>query len=124
MCHEGHAGHLERRYLLLPGIRSSDTFVLDTKADPRNPVLAHTIAAEELATKAGYSRPHTVHCGPGGIFMSGLGGANGNEGPGGVALLDHDTFEVIGPWEAEDGPQFFAYDIWWHLRRPTVSRAW
>ena len=55
------------------------------------------ITAEELAAKAGYSRPHTLHCGPGGIFMSAIGGANGNDGPGGVALLDHDTFDVVGP---------------------------
>jgi selenium-binding protein 1 len=82
-------------------------------------VLAHTIEADELAAKAGYSRPHTVHCGPGGIFMSSLGGAN-DDGPGGVALLDHDTFEVIGPWERDRGPQYFAYDVWWHLRHDTV----
>jgi selenium-binding protein 1 len=121
LCHEGHDHvELERRYLVVPGIRSSNTYVLDTKPDPRNPVVTHTIEAGELAAKAGYSRPHTVHCGPGGIFMSALGGANGNDGPGGVALLDHDTFEVIGPWEADHGPQFFAYDFWWHLRYDTV----
>ena len=67
LCHDGHGGHqgepLERRYLLVPGIRSSTTYVLDTKPDPRCPVLTHTIEATELAAKAGYSRPHTVHCG-------------------------------------------------------------
>ena len=47
--------------------------------------------------------PHTVHCGPGGIFMSNLGGANGGGGPGGVALIDHDTFEVTGAWETDRG---------------------
>ena len=122
LCHEGHDHHngLERRYLLVPGIRSSTTYVLDTKPDPRNPVLKHTIEAGELAAKAGYSRPHTVHCGPGGIFMSALGGANGDDGPGGVALLDHDTFEVLGPWETDRGPQYFAYDLWWHLQHDTV----
>ena len=122
LCHEGHDQHngLERRYLLVPGIRSSTTYVLDTKPDPRNPVLKHIIEADELAAKAGYSRPHTVHCGPGGIFMSALGGANGDEGPGGVALLDHDTFEVVGPWEEDRGAQFFAYDFWWHLQQDTV----
>lgn len=123
LCHDGHHGHehvLERRYLVVPGIRSSHTYVLDTKADPRNPVLHHTIHAEELAAKAGYSRPHTVHCGPGGIFMSALGGADGADGPGGVALIDHDTFEVIGPWERARGAQFFAYDVWWHLKYDTV----
>ena len=120
LCHEGHDHDgLERRYLVVPGIRSSNTYVLDTKPDPRNPVLAHTIEADELAAKAGYSRPHTVHCGPGGIFMSSLGGAN-DDGPGGVALLDHDTFEVIGPWEKDRGAQYFAYDVWWHLRHDTV----
>src|SRR5947207_2499686 len=68
LCHKGHAhdGTLERRYLLVPGLRSSNTYVLDTKGNPREPTLAHTIEAKELAAKAGYSRPHTVHCGPGG----------------------------------------------------------
>jgi methanethiol oxidase len=123
LCHQGHGDHgqpLERRYLLVPGLRSSRTYVLDTKDDPRNPKVVHTIEAEELAAKAGYSRPHTLHCGPGGIFMSALGGAGGNDGPGGVALLDHDTFEVIGAWEADRGDQVFAYDVWWHLGHDTV----
>ena len=122
LCHEGHGHHeaLERRYLLVPGLRSSATYVLDTKPDPRNPVLMHTIEAGELAAKAGYSRPHTVHCGPGGIFMSALGGTDGAEGPGGVALIDHDTFEVTDAWELDRGSQFLAYDVWWHLKYDTV----
>ena len=80
----------------MPGLRSSRT--LRPRHQARPPAATRrqrTIEAEELAAKAGYSRPHTVHCGPGGIFMSALGGANGNDGPGGVALLDHDTFEVV-----------------------------
>ena len=52
--------------------------------------------------------------------MSALGGANGNDGPGGVALLDHDTFDVVGAWELDRGDQFFAYDVWWHLNHDTV----
>src|SRR6266540_3642647 len=118
--HQGHAGPLERRYLIVPGIRSSRTYVLDTKPDPRNPNVVHEITAEELASKAGYSRPHTLHCGPGGIFMSALGGAGGDDGPGGVALLDHDTFDVVGAWEHDRGEQYFAYDVWWHLNHDTV----
>src|SRR5919201_276284 len=116
LCHEGHAHHgLERRYLLVPGLRSSRTYVLDTKSDPRQPQVVHTIEAEELAANAGYSRPHTLHCGPGAIYLSSLGGANGSEGPGGVALIDHDSFEVIGAWEKDRGDQYFGYDVWWHL---------
>src|SRR5207244_2591377 len=118
LCHEGHAHHgLERRYLIVPGIRSSRTHVLDTKPDPRQPQVVHTIEAEELAAKAGYSRPHTLHCGPGGIFMSNLGGANGNDGPGGVALIDPDSFEVVGAWATDRGEQYFGYDVWMHATR-------
>jgi selenium-binding protein 1 len=109
LCHHAHHDHgqpLERRYLIVPGIRSSRTYVLDTKPDPRNPKVVREIQAEELAAKAGYSRPHTLHCGPGGIFLSALGGANGNDGPAGIALLDHDTFDVIGPWEQDRGEQY------------------
>jgi selenium-binding protein 1 len=125
LCHEGHEGVLERRYLVVPGLRSSRTYVLDTKPDPRAPQVVHTIEAEELAAKAGYSRPHTVHCGPGGIFMSNLGGANGSEGPGGVALIDHDTFEVTGAWETNRGDQFYAYDVWWHLKEDVgITSEW
>src|SRR5919108_4840764 len=123
LCHQGHGDHgtpLERRYLIVPGLRSSRTYVLDTKADPRNPKVVHTIEADELAAKAGYSRPHTLHCGPGAIFMSALGGAGGDEGPGGIALLDHHTFDVIGPWELDRGDQYFGYDGWWHLDHDTV----
>jgi methanethiol oxidase len=75
--------------------------VLDTKDDPRNPTVVHELDADELAAKAGYSRPHTVHCGPGGIYLFNLGGANGNDGPGGVALLDHDSFDLVGAWELD-----------------------
>jgi selenium-binding protein 1 len=118
--HGGHSGPLERRYLIVPGIRSSRTYVLDTQPDPLAPTVVREIPAEELAAKAGYSRPHTVHCGPGAIFLSALGGADGNDGPGGVALLDHDTFDVIGAWELDRGDQYFAYDVWWHLDYDTV----
>jgi selenium-binding protein 1 len=122
LCHQGHGDHgrLERRYLIVPGIRSSRTYVLDTKPDPLNPRVVHTIEAAELATKAGYSRPHTIHCGPGGIFLFALGGTDGNDGPGGIAVLDHDTFEVIGAWELDRGDQYFGYDGWWHLNYDTV----
>ena len=127
LCHEGHAEHgaLERRYLVVPGLRSSRTYVLDTQPEPREPHVVRTIEPDELAEKAGYSRPHTVHCGPGGIFMSALGGANGDEGPGGVALIDHDTFEVIGAWETDRGDQRFGYDVWWHLNHDVaITSEW
>src|SRR3954451_14571615 len=75
--------HVERRYLVVPGLRSSRIHILDTKDNPTQPEIVKVLEAEELAKRAGYSRPHTVHCGPEGIYVSALGGANGNEGPGG-----------------------------------------
>jgi methanethiol oxidase len=125
-AHEGHdMSNLQRRYLLLPGLRSSNVHVFDTQPDPKSPKLVKTITADELASKAGYSRPHTLHCGPDGVFLSCLGGAHGNDGPGGLALLDHETFDVIGSWERDRGPQFLAYDAWWHLNRNTlITSEW
>ena len=92
--------------------------MLDVKEDPRAPKLVKVIEAEEIARKAGYSRPHTVHCGPDGIYVSALGDPEG-DGPGGVFLLDHDDFSVKGQWEADRGPQELAYDFWWHLNLGT-----
>jgi selenium-binding protein 1 len=111
--------HLERRYLLVPGLRSSRIHVIDTKPDPRQPRLVKVIEAGEVANRAGYSRPHTFHCGPDGIYVSALGAPDGN-GPGGVFVLDHETFEVLGRWEVDRGPQHLAYDFWWHLGYDTM----
>lgn len=126
LMHEGHDMHgLARRYLLLPGIRSSTIHVYDTHPAPASPQLVKTISADELASKAGYSRPHTLHCGPEGIFLSCLGTATGSEGPGGIALLDHDTFDVLRAWETDRGPQYLAYDAWWHLQQNTaITSEW
>jgi selenium-binding protein 1 len=106
--------HVERRYLLVPGLRSSRIHIFDTKANPRQPELIKIIEPEELAARADYSRPHTIHCGPDAIYVSALGTASG-DGPGGVFLLDHESFDVLGRWEMDRGPQYLAYDFWWHL---------
>ncbi|MDQ5852685.1 MAG: selenium-binding family protein, partial [Chloroflexota bacterium] len=65
--------HLERRYLLIPGLRSSRMYIVDTKPDPRQPHIVKIIEPEELQGKSGYSRPHTTHCGPDAIYVSALG---------------------------------------------------
>src|SRR4051794_18049160 len=112
--------HVERRYLLVPGLRSSNIHIVDVKGDSgKEPKLVKTVTAEEIARKAGYSRPHTVHCGPDGIYVSALGNPEG-DGPGGIFLLDHDDFSVKGAWENDRGPQELAYDFWWHLNYGTV----
>ena len=81
--------HVARRYLLVPGLRSSRIHVIDVE-NPHEPKFAKVIEAEEIASKTGYSRPHTVHCGPDGIYVSALGNPEG-DGPGGIFLLDHEN---------------------------------
>ncbi|GAA3159129.1 selenium-binding family protein [Planomonospora alba] len=116
--------HVERRYLVVPGLRSSRIYILDT-AGRVSPEIVKVIEPEELASRAGYSRPHTVHCGPEGIYVSALGGADGRDGPGGIAILDHTSFEVLGRWEVDRGPQYLAYDFWWHINHDVlVSSEW
>src|SRR5947209_4832795 len=61
--------HMERRFLLLPGLRSSRLYVVDTKPNPRQPVITKTIQPEEIMSRSGYSRPHTLHCGPDTIYV-------------------------------------------------------
>jgi methanethiol oxidase len=111
--------HIERRYFVIPGLRSSRLHVVDVKEDPVNPKLVKVIEAEDLAKRTGYSRPHTVHCGPDGLYLSALGAPDGG-GPGGVALLDHDSFDPRGRWELDRGPQELAYDVWWNIGFDTL----
>jgi len=106
--------HVERRYLIVPGLRSSRIHVIDTKPDPTKPKIVKVIEPQVVAERTGYSRLHTVHCGPDSIYLSALGSPSG-DGPGGIFALDHDDFEPLGRWEVERGPQQFSYDFAWHL---------
>jgi selenium-binding protein 1 len=124
LCPTASHPHVERRYLLVPGLRSSRVHVLDTKPDPRQPRLVKVIEPEEVAARSGYSRAHTSHCGPDGIYMNALGAPDG-DGPGGIFVLDHDDFSIRGPWEKERGPQRLSYDFWWHLGHDTmITSEW
>ncbi|HEX8115021.1 MAG TPA: selenium-binding protein SBP56-related protein [Kofleriaceae bacterium] len=116
--------HVERRYLLVPGLRSSRIHVFDVKPNPRKPTLVKTIEPGEIAHRTGYSRPHTIHCGPDGLYVNALGNPEG-DGPGGIFILDCESFDVRGRWEVDRGPQELAYDFWWHLGYDTLlSSEW
>ena len=41
-----------------------------------------TISGKDLSGKAGSSRPHTMHCGPDGVFLTCIGGPEGDVYPG------------------------------------------
>jgi selenium-binding protein 1 len=39
--------------------------------------------------------------------------------------MDHETFEPLGRWEVDRGPQQLGYDAWWHLGYDTmVTSEW
>ena len=122
----GHA-FLERRYLIIPGIRSSRIYIIDTKPHPTQAKIHKIIEPEELFRKTGYSRPHTVHCGPEGIYVSALGGGgkDGTDGPPGIFIMDCETFDILGRWEIDRGSQNRHYDFWWNLPRDyMVTSEW
>ena len=75
--------------------------------DPKEAKIVKVIEPEELVRKTGYSRPHTVHCGPEGVYISTLGakGVDGTDGVPGIFLLDCESFEILGRWEMDRGDQ-------------------
>ncbi len=124
LCPNAPHPHVERRYLVVPDIRSSHITILDIKEQPTKPQVVKVIEPGELFERTGYARPHTVHCGPDGIYISALGNPAG-EGPGGIFILDHDTFEVLGRWEIDRADQYLHYDFWWHLGYDTlITSEW
>ena len=104
----------QRRYLVLPGLRSSRIHIVDV-IDSRTPKL-HKVIEPAAVKGLNLSAPHTVHCLPDGqIMLSMLGNAQG-EGPGGFLLLD-DKFEIAGHWEKDSAGMKFNYDFWYQPRR-------
>jgi methanethiol oxidase len=112
-----------RRFLVIPGLRSSRLYIVDT-IDPKAPKLHKTIEPEEIRTKTNLTAPHTVHClANGQVMISMLGDSEGNA-PGGFLLLD-ENFEILGRWEGQAETMQFNYDFWYQPRHNVmVSSEW
>lgn len=112
-----------RRYLLVPGLRSSNIHVVDC-LDEATPKLIKTIDGSRVRAELNLSAPHTVHCLPSGQTMiSMLGDAQGNA-PGGFLLLD-ENFDLAGRWEQPSEQMRFNYDFWYQPRHNVmVSSEW
>ncbi|WNZ26995.1 selenium-binding protein [Leptolyngbya sp. NK1-12] len=112
-----------RRFLIIPGIRSSRIYIVDTN-NPKAPTLHKIIEPEEIRSKTKLTAPHTVHClADGQIMISMLGDEDGNA-PGGFLLLD-DKFDIIGRWEHQAEAMKFNYDFWYQPRHNVmVSSEW
>lgn len=112
-----------RRFLVIPGLRSSRIYIVDT-AQARAPKLHEVIEPEEIKSKTNLSAPHTVHClADGQVMISMLGDSEGN-GPGGFLLLD-ENFEIARRWERSVSTMKFNYDFWYQPRHNImVSSEW
>src|SRR5437899_1918700 len=51
LCPNAPHPHVERRYLIAPGLRSSNIHIIDTKPDPRQPKLVKTVTAKAVAER-------------------------------------------------------------------------
>lgn len=51
-----------------------------------------------MAARTDYASPHAIHCVPDAILVSALGAPDGDE-PGGIFMMDHESFNVLGKWE-------------------------
>src|SRR5437763_1725421 len=64
LCPTGSHTHGDRRYLVVPGIRSSRPYIPATQEHPTAPPAAKVLEAGDLGKQGSYPRPHTVRCGP------------------------------------------------------------
>ena len=120
-CH--HDASKERRYLIVPGVRSSRIHILDCVSDPRAPRIAKVIEGDEIKEKTDLSAPHTVHCLGPDIILSMLGDAKG-DAPGGFLHVNED-FEIVGRWENDISGMNYNYDFWYQPRHNVmVSSEW
>ena len=105
---------MSRKYLLVPGVRSNNIYVVDTASNPIAPCLHKIVDGVEIKRKTNLSGPHTVHCLGTEIIISFLGDSKG-EAPGGYLHLNKD-FEIVGRWENSMGDIPVSYT---HLTLPT-----
>ena len=120
-CHSDSS--MSRRYLIIPGVRTTNFYIVDTAADPRNPTMHKVLDGDEIKQKTNLSAPHTVHCLGSDIIVSMLGDADGNA-PGGFLHLNK-NFEIVGRWENDISGMNFNYDFWYQPRHNMmVSSEW
>src|SRR6185312_1560923 len=60
LCPQAPHPHMERRYLVVPGIASPPTHIPEAKADTTHPKIAKIIEPEDSTGRPGYTSPHTM----------------------------------------------------------------
>ena len=125
LCPNAPHPHVERRYLVVPGLRSSRIHILDTKPDPQEPEDRQGDRAGGDGREGRLHPARTPSIAAPKASTSPRSATREGKAPGGVFLMDHETFDVLGRWEIDRGPQQLAYDAWWHLGHDTmVTSEW
>ncbi|CAM9983157.1 unnamed protein product [Lampetra fluviatilis] len=114
-----------RDKLILPSLISSRIYVVDTGSEPRAPRMHKVVEPVDVFWHTGQAHPHTSHClASGEVMISTMGDPAGNA-KGGFILLDGESFEVKGQWQAEGESVPFGYDFWYQPRHNVmVSSEW
>jgi methanethiol oxidase len=123
ICASCHAAEGNRRYLVVPGLKSGRIYIVDALS-PTQLKLHKVIEPAEIRNKTGLSAPHTVHCLPDGHMMISMLGNEDGAAPGGFLLLD-ESFNVAGRWDKPDSGIRFNYDFWYQPRQNVMlSTEW
>jgi selenium-binding protein 1 len=110
--------HSERRYLVVPGLRSSRIHILDTKPDPRS-----QDGQGDRAGGSGQSAPDIrapIPCTAAPKAFTWRRSATARAGPRRRIPDGPRDLRDPRPMEIDRGPQHFAYDAWWHLGHDTM----
>ena len=111
LCPNAPHPHVERRYLIVPGLRSSNIHVLDTKPDPRKPHAGPDDRRRRRSPSGPATRAAHRALRPRGASTSAPSATRRARRPAASSCIDHETFDVLGRWEVDRGPQQFAYDV-------------
>ena len=113
LCPSAPRPHVERRYLVVPGLASSRTYVIDTKDDPRAPKIVKTIEPDRADRQDRLLAPahlslwprRDLHEWPRRRKRRRRGGRHLQ-----ARLRD---LRAARAWESEHGDQRYQYDFWW-----------
>src|SRR5262249_1526195 len=97
LCPNAPHPHIDGGYSGVRGVAPPRVYVLGTNRVRPSRRREKAVEPAEIAEKTGYTRPHTIHCGPGGIYVTALGDKDG-KAPGGIFIMDHESFEPLGRW--------------------------
>ena len=99
--------HVERRYLVVPGLRSSRLHIIDTKPNPRKPKIVKVIEPEEVFARA-HTRGRTPFIVGRKVFTSARSEHPTAMAPGVFSAGLSSSFEILGQWEMDRGSAIFA----------------